>query len=363
MPEPRILLLHAYYPEFLEELYRSHPELDDLDFQSQRRKVMGTGFALGDAYAVGLRSAGAVADEVIVNADRMQARWASEHGLNPTGNIHDRRRQIVAAQVKHHSPEVLYVFEWSPLGDAFLREIKPRVRLLVGQMSSPLRPERDYSAYDLMISSWPPLVDHFRSIGISAESLRAAFDPRILDRLDPTLPEHDVTFVGGFADSHGDRIPWLERILEEIPVDVFGYGVEQIDARSPIRTRHCGPVWGLEMYRALQRSRITLHLHARIDIDGVVDTNVAAAMRLYEATGVGTCLVTDRKDNLAEMFEPEQEVVTFASHGECVERIRYYLAHEAKRAAVAAAGQRRTLCDHTYDRRMAELYEILSRHL
>ena len=156
MPEPRILLLHTYYPEFLEELYRSHPELDDLDSQSQRRKVMGTGFALGDAYAVGFRSAGAVADEVIVNADRMQACWASEHGLTPTGNIHDRRRQIVAAQVKHHSPDVLYVFEWSPLGDAFLREIKPHVRLLVGQMSSPLRPERDYSAVALLVSAGAP---------------------------------------------------------------------------------------------------------------------------------------------------------------------------------------------------------------
>jgi spore maturation protein CgeB len=36
----------------------------------------------------------------------------------------------------------------------------------------------------------------------------------------------------------------------------------------------------------------------------------ASNMRLLDATGEGTCLVTEWKENLHELFEPEKEVVT-----------------------------------------------------
>jgi spore maturation protein CgeB len=86
-------------------------------------------------------------------------------------------------------------------------------------------------------------------------------------------------------------------------------------------------------------------------------------MRLYETTGVGTLLLTDWKDNLHEMFEPDAEVVTYRTPEECVERINYFLKHEAERARIAKAGHTRTLRDHTYRGRMAELVALVERYL
>ncbi len=256
-------------------------------------------------------------------------------------------------------PDVLFVFEWCPLGDAFLAEVKRKVRLLVGQISSPLPANRTFAAYDLMVSSWPPIVEYFRGVGAGAEPLKLAFDHRILERLPRHTPEFDVTFVGGFGPSHIDRIAWLEGLLEHMQVDIFGYGVDRIPPGSPIHRHYRGPAWGLQMYKVLQRSRITLNLHARIDVRGTIATNLAANMRLYEATGVGTCLMTERKDNLAEMFEAGREVATFDGTEDCVERLRYYLSREDERAAVAQAGQGRTLRDHAYAYRMAELLDLV----
>ena len=48
-------------------------------------------------------------------------------------------------------------------------------------------------------------------------------------------------------------------------------------------------------------------------------------MRLFEATGAGACLITDRKVNLPAMFEPDVEVVTYSSVEECSEKVRYLL--------------------------------------
>ena len=107
------------------------------------------------------------------------------------------------------------------------------------------------------------------------------------------------------------------------------------------------------MYQLLHDSRITLNTH--IDIS----PRSASNMRLFEATGVGICLLTDWKENLAELYEPESEVVTYRTASECVEKVRYLLGHEAERKAIAAAGQRRTLRDHTFTQRATQLHEIV----
>jgi spore maturation protein CgeB len=74
-------------------------------------------------------------------------------------------------------------------------------------------------------------------------------------------------------------------------------------------------------------------------------------------------LITDRKDNLHELFEVGKEIVAYSSKEEAAELINYYLDHPDEAAAIARAGQARTLRDHTYKRRMEELVPILERHL
>jgi spore maturation protein CgeB len=86
-------------------------------------------------------------------------------------------------------------------------------------------------------------------------------------------------------------------------------------------------------------------------------------MRLFEATGVGAMLLTDRKDNLHELFEIGKEVVTYSSKEEAAELVRHYLDHPQEAEKIAKAGQARTLREHTYKARMVELTSILSNHL
>jgi spore maturation protein CgeB len=45
--------------------------------------------------------------------------------------------------------------------------------------------------------------------------------------------------------------------------------------------------------------------------------------------------------------------------GELRERVRHYLAHPDERAALAAAGRRRVLAEHTYRHRMERLLELV----
>ncbi len=360
---PTILFVHTYYPEFLNDLYSQDSTLSGLEYAQQHRRIFDTSFGVGDAYSDSLRRLGCDTWDVIVNADVLQERWAEEQDLHLIENIHDRRRQIVAAQIKHYEPDVLYLFEWNPLGDGFLADVKSQVQLIAGQVASPLPKDRTYAPYDVMFSSYPPLVDFFHQQGERGEYLKLAFDDRVLEKLSSVKHCYDVSFVGGFAPSHPDRIAWLEKILKRVDVDIFGYGAEKTESMSLVRKYHRGSVWGLSMYEVLRRSRITLNRHAHIDIGGKVTTNFANNMRLYEATGVETCLFTENKDNLHEMFIPGEEVVTYCSDDECIEKLHYYLKHDKKRLAIAAAGYRRTLKEHTYIQRMGELLDMLRKRL
>jgi spore maturation protein CgeB len=116
-------------------------------------------------------------------------------------------------------------------------------------------------------------------------------------------------------------------------------------------------VIALEYFKILSRSKINLNNH--IDCAGEFAGNI----RLFEATGMQSCLMTDWKINLPEMFEPDAEIVTYRTADECAEKVRYLLDHEKERQKIAAAGQQRTLRDHTYRRRAEQVDEIITKLL
>jgi spore maturation protein CgeB len=125
----------------------------------------------------------------------------------------------------------------------------------------------------------------------------------------------------------------------------------EVDSRITMRARP--PLFGLEMFQHLHDSRVALNTH--IDISPMSASN----MRLFEATGVGTCLLTDWKANLPEIFEPDTEVVAYRDAAECVEKVKYLLGHRAECRRIADAGQRRTLRDHNFDARAAQIDAII----
>ena len=98
------------------------------------------------------------------------------------------------------------------------------------------------------------------------------------------------------------------------------------------------------MYRVLARARIVVNRH------GPVAKGYANNMRLFEATGTGAMLVTEAAPNLSEYFEVGREVVTYDGPDDLMDKLSHYLEHDDERRAIAAAGQARTLRDHTYAR-------------
>jgi spore maturation protein CgeB len=372
----KFLILNTDYSEFLCWLYTKHPRLEREAYEHQARVRSESLYSIGDFYSSNLRKLGYEAQEIDTNNKFMQKAWADEHGLRidcqERWQFRLRRGlvpwvsratncqwmyEIMAAQVQHYRPDVLLSPAMNAVSNDFLREIKPYVKLLVGEHAATQLPETEnWGVYDLVISSFPPTLDWFRSKGVPAELNRLGFEPRVLFDLKDRERSIPISFVGSFYSVHSTRVEWLEYLCSRFQVKVWSPHTNYLSAASPILRAYAGSAWGAEMYQVLRDSFLTLNHHGDVP-------PYANNMRLFEATGVGTLLITDWKANLHEMFEPGKEVVSYRSAEECAEMIQYYLEHDQEREGIARAGQQRTLRDHTYYKRMQELVNIVQKYL
>ena len=363
----KLLIVDTYYSRFLDHLYAQTPGLQTRPYAKQWRLLMDQCFGTADFYSEGLRPLGYDAHEIVANCDALQRRWARQHAAHlwatyPLYRLRGRRKDwymaVLKAQVDKLRPDVLYVQDLNWMDTALLQAVRRKGRLIVGQTACALRADIDCRQYDLIISSFPHYVERFRQQGLKCEYLRFAFDPRVLNLLGPVSPGKALVFVGSYSTTtHANGGQLLEQVASRVSVDFWGYGAESLPATSLVHQSYHGEAWGLQMYRILAASRIGLNRHS--DVSGRFANN----MRLFEATGVGTLLLTDWKDDLNEMFKVGKEVIAYRTPQECAELITFYLEHENERRAIARAGQERTLRDHTYQQRMKELVDIVRRHL
>lgn len=99
-----------------------------------------------------------------------------------------------------------------------------------------------------------------------------------------------------------------------------------------------------------------------IDINRVVIRN-GFTQRVFDALACGAFLITSAKPVVADHFETDgsqREIVTFKNADELADLVRYYLTHENERMEIARRGYRKVLTSHTYDHRIAEIFNTLS---
>jgi len=348
----RVLILDTCYGAFLESHYGSKPGLAAGSYHEQWQALMNTHFGTADAYSHNLAKVGVSAHELVVDAHHLQQAWALEHGAALEGDA------LVLEQVRRFQPDVVYLQNLNVLDDATLAALRGDGRLLAGQIASAAPDAERLRRFDLLLTSFPHFVERFRALGVDSEYFRIGFDSRILDDLDDTPPSRELVFVGALNRlRHRRGNSTFNRAARRLPIEFWGYDLRGWPPWSRIRRGYRGEAWGIDMYRLLRNARISLNRHIG-EAEGHANN-----MRLYEATGVGSLLLTDEGSNLSDLFEPGREVVTYAGVDDLVEKARHYLNHEEERTAIAAAGQARTLRDHTYEMRMRELAEILRSRL
>lgn len=377
-----MILVHitTLYPGYLADFERRHGTLAQLSYAEHRSALYGDAFGWSDYLCRHLAVRGHETEHIVANYPALQEKWAAENGI-PYERTQTVDHQVVAAQIRARSPDMLFVddcYAFSPARLRVLRESIPSIRAVTCHHGLDGDPKLLFAAGALVLSPAAHQVREWRRLGVDAVLFRHAFEPAVLQTLPATGPRSELTFLGSCSPLlHPERHEWLAAVGREMPaLEVWTDSFESTRLRtlmaslargrwhrawrhitSPLRHRAQPPLFGRAMYGRLRDSRITLNCHI------AMSHRSAGNMRLFEATGVGTCLVTDERDDLAEILRPDSEVVTFGTTAECIERVRWLRDHPQAAAEIAARGQRRTLATHTFACRAGQLESLMEKKL
>ncbi len=368
------LFIDTYYPAFLGYFRKKYPKLNKESFKKQRQALLAQCFGTADFYSYNLRKLDSYAEDLVVNDEILQRRWAFENGVrfSSAGWLSkiqsfpyaykllgrpDWIAEIILAQIKMYKPDILYFQDLTILDPETLTLAKKYCRLLVGQIASPLASDSYLKQFDLILTSFPHYVDYFKKRKIKSEYFKLGFEPRVLELIGEPKRIYDVVFVGSYSLYHRQSMKPIESLAQNMHLDIWGQGMGFFNPFSKLYGNYHGQAWGLDMYKILAQSKIVVNRHIN------VSQNYANNMRLYEATGMGAMLITDEKKNLDELFKVGKEIETYKNADELISKARYYLNHEDKRKEIVAAGQKRTLEHHNYYNRMKEFIQIISRYI
>lgn len=250
--------------------------------------------------------------------------------------------------------DVLLVVKGDVLDPEFVSDVRRAGTRTVLYLYDEIRRTRhtmeSISAYDTVAAYSRQDFGQLEALGHDVRYVPGAFDIRMKPGSMPVRTDPDLVFIGA---RYGRREEFLN-FAQESGLSVRAYGRDW--SRHPVdRTRALS--W--------RRPGIPASRDVPLTESGSVLAGAAAAlnvhfnqdgltMRTYEIPGMGGLQVIDRTD-VHEAYEPGREILTFSSPEELVELVRAAKRDPAWAAKIRTAGRKRTLDEHTFQRRCAEL--------
>ncbi|HEV7232107.1 MAG TPA: glycosyltransferase [Bacteroidia bacterium] len=373
----RFLFLIEDYNLYYSRYYERNPGLAEKSYSEQLAHLLDLHYYQGDSYSSAIAKLGHEAQVVIIECNPLQLAWLREHDYplylrwkagrfsrsyqaRIKKKIHTYfaiRQLTLKSQIEQLKPDVIFVYSGVDVSKDLLGYCKSKGIKLILHWSCLFLDTIPYSSYDLIITSARQLEQQFTGMGLHCVEFQQAFDERVLDKLGPVpAKDIDVSFIGNLLPGYSSiRTNILEHLARNIRIQIWGGGFEILEQDSPIHEKHKGRTGGLEMYNIYRRSKIALHIRN----DGYSD--FAGAKRYFEVTGAGTLLFAYYQANIVEYFKPGEEIITFVSAEDCLEKIRYFLTHEEERKRIAFAGQARILREHTFHQRAKQLLQEIEK--
>src|SRR5712692_908859 len=148
--------------------------------------------------------------------------------------------------------------------------------------------------------------------------------------------ESDVIFIGHYEPETARMIQALSS--SGVSVQIHGPGWRR-NARRICKDLQIRPaVYGEEYVRLLAAAKICLCFLSKW-----ANNTTHSASRTFEIPAIGSFLLAERTPDHLSYYVEGKEAEFFSSAEELIEKTKYYLANEARRKQIAAAGQRRCL--------------------
>ena len=381
MSNIRFFKASSGYTAHINSFYAQHPEFRELNYESGLDAFFDDCFSWADFWKKNLEKTGKFhVCEVVFNNEVLQKKWALENNFKFS---HDNwQHEILIEQLCNFKPDVLFITDIYNYAGWYkdIKKIIPSLKLVLAWDGILWHKPGTFSECDIVLSCVEDSVEFYRLNGKRSFFFPFGFEKSILNKLTKNPVPYEVSFVGSIVlipGYHYGRLRSISHLSAKVPMNIWASnfvqpGMPLIKGQVKrllnlkfrefadvmrIALKNRGELFGKAMYNTLYNSKFTFNTH------GDNSLTKAANFRLTEATGVGSCLVTDWKENISNYFDPENEIVTYRTIDEAAEKINYLLENENKRKAIAEAGQLRTLNEYSFEKRINDFVTYLNTQL
>jgi hypothetical protein len=164
----------------------------------------------------------------------------------------------------------------------------------------------------------------------------------------------DIIFVGAL---HPNKMPLLAKVKKAFGTKFRIHGLTSLKKNIYFNLKYGLPGWVTPIdskdYVALyQRAKLGINVHNR-------GKYTVGSYRLFDLPGNGVLQLSDGEEYLSDYFAVPNEIVSYRNPDDLIEQAHYFLGDDKARNRVALASFRRATRDHTINKRMGELVEIL----
>lgn len=362
----KIAFLSSIYLKHLEIIYEKYKFLEEKSYFEQYTTIRNESICSMGEWPSHFRRNNTETIMLCLNNPFQQKAWCRENHFTPKTKEIDF--EIIVEQLKRFKPTHLFVFDVCYYSNfkrlEKIENLCPSLKVKIAWYGAPVDSYNVLRKYNLVITPSVIIKEELNRNGFNCEYLSHAFEPKVLDLISKKDRKNKLCFIGSLTQGeiwHEERIKYLESFLKEMDMDIYSeilkpsiglkFKKKLISYRHEIcryiskynksnkRIKYYSSKKNLPIYDRIQKSTILNHIKPAVyglDMMNLLSSytltfnmhiplakNFAGNMRLTEATGLGTCLLSDHKKNNKEYFGQFEEYCTYKTVSECVEKIIY----------------------------------------
>lgn len=378
MIQYRLLEIASFYQKYLEYFYKKNTDLSNLDYKEHLKLLLSDCFAECDFIHPEFTKLGVESDIIIYNDEKLQRKWNEKYK-------NCSLFEIACAQIKSFKPDVIFFSDMTILNEEqynHIRNMLDNKCKFVGWHFTTINDSNKniFKSFDQVYTGSKYILTLIKQYCKDVRLLYHGFAPSILNTIEQGKRENKIVFPGSIfmgEEIHNNRIDMFGKLYSKnIPCEFYGniYGSflphtpkqlvkwilqknkpskDRITTEKLLRKNIKQSVFGLDYYRVLANYSICVNQHAAIACTG------SGNMRMFEATGMGACLLTDYREENVDLFVPDEEIVVYKNYDELIDKAEYLINNPAIASEIAKRGQQRTLNTHSYKQKAEKMNEYI----
>ena len=367
----KLLHISSVYKDLVEVFEKQNPNYKSLNYLDHLNQFMNFSRGQEFSYYYYFNLHGLKTDVFYINYESL-----SEKNYLSKNNKKDdfSKLSLLKNKIEEFKPDILYLQNTIYLKDHDIYEIKkkfPFIKYVISWICTPLKKDiisvLDYS--DLILTCSKEYYKDLIKIHKNVIQINHAYDERNFNQKEFDSRKFDVSFCGSIIikkNFHTKRLNILKQINSNFDkLNICGrmnlYYKELLNFQNlnnylQIKKILKKPVYGADYFEMLSNSKICINTHAD-------NQEFSGNMRLFDVTGQGSLLLTDKTKDSYKFFIPDKECVEFDNADEAIDKIKWLTINPKKMKEIAENGRKKTLNFFSYKKRCEKINNIINQNL